>query len=97
MTAALLAYWHQVACFRSAEGQAGRDAAWVCRSPPPLWVLLGLSVIGSRRTRSDKQQTSDVVDVLSLSVDHAGAAGPAGREPDPIACGDGPGRRPAAA
>lgn len=52
MTAALLAYWHQVACFRSAEGnrqsslgQAGGLAHW--------GELLGLSsVIGSLKTKT---------------------------------------------
>lgn len=64
LTAALLAYWHQVACFRSdaakeAAGGLGLQVA------PPLWVLLGLSVIGSQKSERDKQQTSDVVEVLS--------------------------------
>ena len=64
MTAALLAYWHQVACFRSAEGkQAATNLGLQVASP--LWVLLGLSVIGSLKNENDKQQTSDVVDVLT--------------------------------
>lgn len=64
MTAALLAYWHQVACFRSAEGkQAASNLGLQVASP--LWVLLGLSVIGSLKNENDKQQTSDVVDVLT--------------------------------
>ena len=62
LTAALLAYWHQLATFRSRAGwqrsaEAGLDIA------EPLWVLLGLSVIGGN-TKSDAEQTSDVVEVL---------------------------------
>lgn len=64
MTAALLAYWHQVACFRSAEGKQAA-ASLGLQVAPPLWVLLGLSVIGSTKNENDKLQTSDVVDVLS--------------------------------
>ena len=63
LTAALLAFWHQVTCLRSA---AGRQAA-VERGlglAVPLWVLLGLSVIGSTKNAGDKEQTSDVVEVL---------------------------------
>ncbi len=63
LTAALLAFWYQVARFRSAEArQAASDLGLVLA--PPLWVLLGLSVIGSTKNAGDKQQTSDVVDVL---------------------------------
>jgi hypothetical protein len=62
LTAALLAYWHQLATFRGGAGQqrsaeAGLDIA------EPLWVLLGLSVIGGG-AKSDVEQTSDVVEVL---------------------------------
>lgn len=64
MTAALLAYWHQVACFRSAEGKLAA-ASQGLQVVAPLWVLLGLSVIGSSKNENDKQQTSDVVDVLT--------------------------------
>lgn len=64
MTAALLSYWHQVASYRSTEAkQAAADLG--LRVAAPLWVLLGLSVIGSHKNESDKQQTSDVVEVLS--------------------------------
>lgn len=63
MTAALLAYWHQLACFRSAEGKQAA-ASLGLQVAAPLWVLLGLSVIGSSKNDSDKQQTSDVVEVL---------------------------------
>jgi hypothetical protein len=63
MTAALLAYWHQVSCFRSADArQAATDLG--LQVTPPLWVLLGLSVIGSK-SKDDVAQTSDVVDVLT--------------------------------
>lgn len=64
MTAALLAYWHQVACFRSAEGKQAASSLGL-QVASPLWVLLGLSVIGSLKNENDKQQTSDVVDVLT--------------------------------
>ena len=63
LTAALLAFWHQVACFRSPAGRAAA-AQLGLEAAPPLWVLLGLSVIGSTRNEGDKEQTSDVVDVL---------------------------------
>lgn len=63
MTAALLAYWHQVACFRSAGGKQAA-AALGLQVAAPLWVLLGLSVIGSSKNQNDLEQTSDVVNVL---------------------------------
>lgn len=62
LTAALLSYWHQVACFRSSEGKQ-KAASIGLQLAPPLWVLLGLSVIGGSG-KGDKEQTSDVVDVL---------------------------------
>lgn len=64
LTAALLAYWHQLASFRSAE-LAKAAAALKLRVAAPLWVLLGLSVIGSSKNEGDKLQTSDVIDVLA--------------------------------
>lgn len=64
MTAALLSYWHQVACFRSTEGKQAASSLDL-QVASPLWVLLGLSVIGSLKNENDKQQTSDVVDVLT--------------------------------
>ena len=64
LTAALLAYWHQMACFRSVEGKQAA-ASLGLQVAAPLWVLLGLSVIGSLKNENDKQQTSDVVDVLA--------------------------------
>jgi hypothetical protein len=64
MTAALLAYWHQVSCFRSADARhAARELG--LQVTPPLWVLLGLSVIGGQKNKEDVAQTSDVVDVLT--------------------------------
>jgi hypothetical protein len=63
MTAALLSYWHQVASYRSSEAkQSAADLG--LQIAAPLWVLLGLSVIGGK-AQSDKEQTSDVVDVLT--------------------------------
>jgi hypothetical protein len=64
MTAALLAYWHQVSCFRSADARAGGDRPGPAGDAAPLWVLLGLSVIGGK-SKDDVAQTSDVVDVLT--------------------------------
>lgn len=64
LTAALLAYWHQVACFRSAPGKQAA-AEHKLQVAAPLWVLLGLSVIGSSKNENDKLQTSDVIDVLT--------------------------------
>ena len=63
LSAALLAYWHQVACFRSAAAQQVAADRHL-QVAAPLWVLLGLSVIGSSNNEGDKAQTSDVVDVL---------------------------------
>ncbi|GAB2898559.1 DEAD/DEAH box helicase family protein [Uliginosibacterium flavum] len=63
LTAALLAYWHQVASFRSADAKKAAKQANL-KVAAPLWVLLGLSVIGSTKNDGDKEQTSDVVDVL---------------------------------
>lgn len=63
MTAALLSFWHQVASHRSSEAkQAAADIG--LQVAAPLWVLLGLSVIGGK-AQGDKEQTSDVVDVLA--------------------------------
>ena len=62
LTAALLAYWHQLATFRSSAGRQ-RSAEAGLHLAEPLWVLLGLSVIGGS-TKSDAEQTSDVVEVL---------------------------------
>lgn len=68
LTAALLAYWYQVTCFRS--GSARQAAAELnLKVAAPLWVLLGLSVIGSSKNKDDAAQTSDVVDVLRYLTD----------------------------
>lgn len=63
LTAALLAFWHQRTTFanpsvREVVANAGLKVA------APLWVLLGLSVIGGSAAKKDLEQTSDVVDVL---------------------------------
>ena len=63
MTAALLAFWHQVASYRSSEAKESA-ADLGLQIAAPLWVLLGLSVIGGK-AQGDKEQTSDVVDVLT--------------------------------
>ncbi|MDP2823463.1 MAG: DEAD/DEAH box helicase family protein [Sulfuritalea sp.] len=64
LTAALLAFWHQVACFRSTDGKQAAASRGL-QVAAPLWVLLGLSVIGSSKNKDDAAQTSDVVDVLT--------------------------------
>lgn len=62
LTAALLSFWHQMKCWRSGANQKYlHDAGMQVSSP--LWVLLGLSVIGGKN-KSDQEQTSDVIDVL---------------------------------
>ena len=62
LTAALLAFWHQRACFDEplSKAAAGERSLLVAS---PLWVLLGLSVIGGKSV-ADREQTSDVLDVL---------------------------------
>lgn len=62
LTAALLAFWHQRTCFDNTANQA-EAAEKGLRVASPLWVLLGLSVIGGSG-KADKEQTSDVCDVL---------------------------------
>jgi len=62
LTAALMAYWHQLASFLNPANQTQADEAGL-QLAKPLWVLLGLSVIGGKN-KSDQEQTSDVVDVL---------------------------------
>lgn len=62
MTAALLSFWHQVDCYRSGSTQQQATELGL-QVAAPLWVLLGLSVIGGSN-KSDKEQTSDVIDVL---------------------------------
>jgi len=62
LTAALLAFWHQRACFDDPQGKTAA-AERNLQVTSPLWVLLGLSVIGGKGV-ADKEQTSDVCDVL---------------------------------
>jgi hypothetical protein len=62
LTAALLSFWHQVASFKSSKSQTAAKTENLALTKP-LWVLLGLSVIGGKN-KSDQEQTSDVVDVL---------------------------------
>jgi hypothetical protein len=64
LTAALLAFWHQVSCYRALKKQPAAAREGV-RIEAPLWVLLGLSVIGGSANQGDKDQTSDVVNVLA--------------------------------
>ena len=62
LTAALIAYWYQLGSFSKSTVQTEiRDRG--LRVAKPLWVLLGLSVIGGKN-EGDKEQTSDVIDVL---------------------------------
>lgn len=64
MAAALISFWHQLSSYRAKETkQLAADLG--LKIAAPLWVLLGLSVIGSQKNESDKQQTSDVIEVLS--------------------------------
>lgn len=63
LTAALLSFWHQSTSYRSAQAQQAA-AQLGLQIAAPLWVLLGLSVIGSQKNKNDEQQTSDVVEVL---------------------------------
>lgn len=62
LTAALLAYWWQRRCYADAEVQADLQRKQLAVGDP-LWLLLGLHVIGGKNT-SDKEQTADVVGVL---------------------------------
>ncbi|MFZ4535080.1 DEAD/DEAH box helicase family protein [Propionivibrio sp.] len=63
LTAALLAFWHQRITFASSEAREAVSYAGL-QVAAPLWVLLGLSVIGGSSAKKDVEQTSDVVDVL---------------------------------
>jgi hypothetical protein len=65
LAAALLAFWRQWQCYRDAEAQRLAAEKQV-QVAAPLWVLLGLSVIGGKTTKSDQEQTSDVVAVLQF-------------------------------
>ena len=64
LAAALLAFWNQLIHHKTAKTQnllteKGLDV------PRPLWMLLGLSVIGGTN-KSDQEQTSDVIEVLTF-------------------------------
>jgi hypothetical protein len=63
LTAALIAYWHQLASYHT--GDVRRLAAdRRLEVAEPLWMLLGLSVIGKSSNKGEKEQTSDVISVL---------------------------------
>ncbi|PJK00573.1 hypothetical protein CO641_00880 [Lysobacteraceae bacterium NML91-0213] len=62
LTAALLAYWWQRRCYDDADVQAELQNKQLVVGDP-LWLLLGLHVIGGKNV-SDKEQTADVVGVL---------------------------------
>jgi len=62
LTAALLSYWHQLHTYQASDTQAQLVDKQL-EVANPLWVLLGLSVIGGKN-KSDQEQTSDVIDVL---------------------------------
>ncbi|MBS0215400.1 MAG: DEAD/DEAH box helicase family protein [Proteobacteria bacterium] len=62
LAAALLAYWWQRHCYADACVQE-RLRAEQLQVADPLWVLLGLHVIGGKNA-AEKEQTADVVGVL---------------------------------
>lgn len=62
LTAALLAYWWQRRCYADAGVQTELQSRQLDVGDP-LWLLLGLHVIGGKNA-SDKEQTADVVGVL---------------------------------
>ena len=62
LTAALLAYWWQRRCYADAGVQSELQGKQLAVGDP-LWLLLGLHVIGGKNV-SDKEQTADVVGVL---------------------------------
>ncbi len=62
LTAALLSYWHQLHTYHRVDAQL-QLAEKQLEVASPLWVLLGLSVIGGKN-KSDQEQTSDVIAVL---------------------------------
>ena len=68
LTAALLSFWHQWRCYydRSAQDLLTEKQLDIAT---PLWVLLGLSVIGGKN-QNDKEQTTDVIDVLRFLHTH---------------------------
>ncbi len=64
LTAALVAYWHQLQVYRNPDTQALLHEQQLVVATP-LWVLLGLSVIGGDN-KNDQKQTSDVIEVLTF-------------------------------
>lgn len=67
LTAALIAYWYQLASFgKSGVQKQIKDRG--LRVAKPLWVLLGLSVIGGKNA-GDQEQTSECTGLAG--VDHA--------------------------
>jgi hypothetical protein len=62
LSAALMSFWYQMKCYKNPTCRH-EVAAQNVQVAAPLWVLLGLSVIGGKN-KSDQEQTSDVVDVL---------------------------------
>ena len=63
LTAALLAYWWQRRCYADAGVHTTLREKQL-QVADPLWVLLGLHVIGGKGNAGDKEQTADVVGVL---------------------------------
>lgn len=61
LSASLLTYWSQLRAFK--ENYTSVLEAGL-KIEVPLWVLLGLSVVGSTKTNEDKQQTTDVIEVI---------------------------------
>ncbi|WP_244148838.1 DEAD/DEAH box helicase family protein [Desulfonatronum thioautotrophicum] len=64
LTSALASYWHQLRCFQDIANGAITKPAHEMSFVTPLWILLGLSVIGGQKSDADKTQTSDVVGIL---------------------------------
>ncbi len=62
LAASLVTYWHQMNTFRNPDRirELQQNGLLV---EAPLWVLLGLSVIGGK-SDDDKAQTSDVIEVI---------------------------------
>lgn len=63
LAAALLAYWWQRRAWRDPKAQAERGRLNL-QVADPLWLLLGLHVIGGKNA-ADQEQTADVVAVLA--------------------------------
>lgn len=64
LTAALMAYWWQRQAWLN-DAVQHECAQQNLQVADPLWLLLGLHVIGSARNKEDKVQTADVVAVLT--------------------------------